>query len=165
MDAWDLVLAGGGVPPKNLVESIAGGPAATGVSAGSAAALRTQLRFLGDFAKRFDLARMKQDKTLITGPLPAGMTARVLAEPGREYIVYIRPIGTQVRGGRRSGVGAHDRLTVLDLNLPAGRYTYEWLDPNRALPVGYQQLTHPGGVARLAAPAFRADAVLALRRQ
>jgi hypothetical protein len=164
MDAWDLVLSGG-APPKNLVQSIASGRATAGASAAGAALLRTQLRFLSDFARRFDIARMQKERTLITGPLSAGMTARVLVKPGQDYIVYLRPTGPQPRGNGRSGAVSRNRQTVLDLNLPAGRYTYEWLDPSRTLPINYQQLTHSGGVARLAVPPFRVDAVLALRRQ
>ncbi len=164
MDAWDLVLAGG-VPPENLVQSIPSGPARGGAPGGGGVLLRAQLRFLSDFARRFDIARMEQDKTLITGHLPAGMTARVLARPGQAYIVYLRPVGPQPQGNGLAGAASANRQVVLGLNLPAGRYSVEWLDPRRALPISYQQLNHPGGLARFAAPAFGEDVVLALRKE
>jgi hypothetical protein len=161
MDAWDLVLAGG-VSPRNLDESIAAGPAMDGETARSVERLRAQLRFLSDFARGFDTARMREDTTLITDGVPAEMTAHVLAKPAQDYIVYLRPTGPQPRGNARS---SRNRQVVLGLNLPAGRYGVEWLDPRRAMPISYQQLTHSAGVARLAAPPFGEDVVLALRRE
>lgn len=170
MEAWDFIVAGGGLF-NNLDYSFTAGheegtfvyPASQ--PGGGARSLRRQLRFLGEFMRRFDLVHLRPQADLVAGGVPAGMTARALGQPGRDYIVYLRPTEPQPQGNGPPGAASANRQVVLEINLPGGRYSVEWLDPKRAWPMSYQQLAHSGGVARLAAPAFGEDVVLALRRQ
>jgi hypothetical protein len=60
----------------------------------------------------------------------------------------------------RPAVGA---AVEVALDLPAGRYRVEWLDPTRATVVAAGQIDHPGGRKSLSAPAFDEDIALALR--
>lgn len=53
---------------------------------------------------------------------------------------------------------------VLEAALPPGHYRAEWFDTKNGRRISHQQWTHPGGVARLPAPAFTEDVVLALRK-
>ena len=58
---------------------------------GGDAVLRAQMRILKGFIDEFDFVRMTPDQSLIKGGLPPGsVSARVLAEKGRSYAVYLR---------------------------------------------------------------------------
>ena len=66
---------------------------------------------LKDFIHGFDFVRMKPDDAVVKGGLPAKGRARVLAEPGKQYAVYLFG-GPEAR---------------LSLAVPPGRYTAEWI--------------------------------------
>jgi len=53
---------------------------------------------------------------------------------------------------------------TLDITLPAGRWTVSWTDPATGEAFPPAVLSHRGGVARLAPPAWREDLALHLRR-
>ena len=38
----------------------------------------------------FDFVHMKPDENVLKGPLPKGVTAHVLSDPGKIYAIYIR---------------------------------------------------------------------------
>ena len=44
---------------------------------------------------------------------------------------------------------------ILDEDFPPGNYTCEWWDPDQGKILVTQRLQHPGGVVRLAPPAFQ----------
>jgi hypothetical protein len=52
----------------------------------------------------------------------------------------------------------------IGLDLPAGRYRAEWVDPKSGAVGEAEALGHPGGRRRLASPAFAEDVALAVRR-
>jgi hypothetical protein len=94
-EAWDCVLAGGALfssldysftathPDGSLLEYQSPG--------GGNGVLRTQLRILKDFIHEFEFIRMAPDDSVIEGGVPRGyVSARVLAEKGRAYAVYVR---------------------------------------------------------------------------
>jgi hypothetical protein len=150
--AWDFLLEGGAVF-SNLdysftVESPQGRSTAADDKLGSTdPELRPHLQQLRRFLERFDLVRLRPDNAVIRGSLPDNATARILAEPGRQYAVYIN-------GGTRAD---------LQLELPRGRYSAEWVDPRTGRVTGQETLEHPGGVATLHSPVYDGDVALALR--
>ena len=80
---------------------------------GGSAALRQQLRYLQQFISRFDYLRMRPDTTVIADFRNFG-AAQALADPGKQYALYLfgkGPLETQ-------------------LDLPAGNYALEFLDPS-----------------------------------
>ena len=109
--------------------------------------LRPQLGHLKRFLDSFDLARMAPATGIIAAGVPAGATARVLADPGRQYAVY-------VSGGEHAD---------LRLELPAGRYAVEWVDPRTGSVSRAETLEHGGGAAALRSPAYEGDIALAVR--
>ena len=95
LQGWDFLMAGGALY-NNLDFSFAAAGHESGNFAyanytpgGGSLALRTQLGILHDFFDQLDFTRMAPDPKLIAGGIPEGATARALAEPGKQYAVYI----------------------------------------------------------------------------
>jgi hypothetical protein len=94
-EAWDFIIAGGGLY-NNLDYSFAAGqedgtfvyPASQ--PGGGSPALRRQLKILSDFINGFDFVRMSPGNTAITGGAPKAGTARALVEPGKAMAIYVR---------------------------------------------------------------------------
>jgi hypothetical protein len=64
-----------------------------------------------------------------------------------------RPIARQSAGGE----------IQISLDLPAGRYRVEWVDPKTGRVANGEALEHPGGRKSLTAPAFDEGVALAVR--
>ena len=94
-EAWDCVLAGGALFSSLDYSFICRHPDGSFLDyhspGGGNAGLRSQLRTLKDFIDGFDFVRMTPDDSVIKGGIPAGVvSARVLAEKGRNYAIYLR---------------------------------------------------------------------------
>jgi hypothetical protein len=149
MQAWEFLLAGGGLY-NNLDYSFCVGhedgtfPVKAPTPGGGGPELRRQLRLLAEFLRAFDFIRMKPAHQLVKGGAPGEVGFQVLAEPGKQYAIYLR--------GRRS----------VEIDLPAGSYRGEWLDAvsGRRTPVLLSG--HQGGTAVLRPPPFAQDGALRL---
>ncbi len=168
MEAWDFIVAGGGLF-NNLDYSFTAGhedgrfvyPASQ--PGGGTSALRKQLRFLSQVIHRFDFVHMAPDNQVLTAASVKGATARVLVKPEHEYLVYIRTPLQKTEGGRRASVSFAEGQYALDLKLPEGKFTVEWLDTKLGAATRVERFTHAGGDRRLRAPAFEDDIALAVR--
>lgn len=164
-EGWDFLVAGGAVY-SNLDYSFSckhpdGTFKVTTSPGGGGPELRRQLGILKQFLDGFDFVKMKPDNTVIRGqkltpePVAKGAkpgpapTARVLAERGRQYAVYVR-----------GGVAAE-----LTLELPAGSYRAEWLNPRTGQVDRAEDFRHEGGERTLTAPAYREDIALRIPRK
>ena len=156
-EGWEFLLAGGGLY-NNLDYSFTSvqpdgtytpGPKSPG---GGSPAFRKQLGFLKDFMQGLDFVRMKPDTVLPGGSLPARVRIHALSETGKQYALYVYN-------------GNHPKQPEpmsLMLNLPAGRYTVTYVEPE----TGRKQkkkLRHSGGLATLETPAFGADLALTVK--
>jgi hypothetical protein len=84
----------------------------------------------------------------LTGtPAQARVTARVLAEPGKAYAIY-------VLGGNKSELSVH---------LPPGRYLAEWVDTKTGSVAKSERFEHTGGPRPLVSPAYGEDVALRIR--
>ena len=154
-EGWAFILAGGALY-NNLDYSFAVGyedgtfayPAQH--PGGGNAALRAQLRVLGEFVRRFDFIHMAPFDGLAV--LPENLACYALAAPGRQYAVYLCHSDEE---------SAAQTSATLGLNLPRGTYRVEWIDTLSGEEVGGESLAHDGGTRRLTSPAFAQD--LALR--
>lgn len=149
-EAWDFILAGGGVY-NNLDYSFTADnedgsfhPLPPKQPGGGGESLRRQLSVLKDFINGFDFIAMRPDKAVIKGGVPSGATARALVEPGKAYAVY-------VRGGKE---------LALSLDLPAGRYRAEWVNTKTGRVDKSQDVDHGGGEVKLASPGYDEDIAL-----
>jgi hypothetical protein len=159
-EAWDFLIAGGAVF-SNLDYSFsckhpAGTAKVTTSPGGGGAALRGQLAILKRFMDGFGFVKMKPASALLRrtritpDPTPKGQkpppapTARVLAEPGRQYAIYVR-----------GGVAAE-----LALEMPAGAYRAEWVNTRTGKVDKSESFQHTGAARTLTAPTYREDIAL-----
>ena len=149
MEAWEFVLAGGGLF-NHLDYSFTVGhedgsfkfpPKSPG---GGGPAIRKQLQVLARFIHGFDFVHMHPDDTVVKGGLPAKGRARVLAETGKQYAVYLF-------GGPRA---------KLALALPPGKYKADWISPISGKVLKVETVTASGSVTQLASPKFDPDIAL-----
>ncbi|HEX8202229.1 MAG TPA: hypothetical protein VF590_17260, partial [Isosphaeraceae bacterium] len=151
-EGWDFLIAGGAVY-SNLDYSYTPAhedgtaPVTDPTPGGGGPALRRQLQVLKEFIEGFDFLGMVPDDAVIRGGVPPGATARVLAERGRQYAVY-------VHGGPRA---------ELALELPAGRYRAEWVDTKTGAVARRADLDHRGGRVVLGSPEYAEDIALRIR--
>jgi len=94
-EAWDFIVAGGGLFNNLDYSFVAGGEDGTfaypqSQPGGGSVALRRQLKILTDFISGFDFVRMTPDDSVIAGGAPAGGSARALVERGRAMSIYVR---------------------------------------------------------------------------
>ena len=153
-EGWDFILAGGAVY-DNLDYSFTVGhedgtfefPSTQ--PGGGGHALQAQLSILKKFIESFDFVHMQPDNRDIKA---AGSAAKVyaLAQPGNAYAVY-------VDGGSPG--------TTLLCNVPAGRYSAEWINPLSGAVEKSEEISHGAGVLTLAPPPYAEDVALKLRRQ
>jgi len=153
-EAWDFLMAGGAVY-SNLdwsftAESEAGrGKGAEERLGPNDPELRPQLAHLKRFIESFDFVKMKPENGIIKGGVPKGATCRALAEPGRQYAVY-------VNGGSDA---------ALQIDLPAGEYSVDWVNTKTGKTDKHEQVKHAGGTATLRSPQYELDVALAIRRR
>ena len=170
MEAWDFIVAGGGLF-NNLDYSFTAGaeggafvlPASQ--PGGGGPALRRQLRFLGEFMRHFDLVHLQPLAGLVVGGVPAGMSARALGRPGQDYIIYLRLAPQAGRKEDQPPARAFaEGQVVLEAALPAGEFNAQWFNPKEGSLLRPEHVIADGGPAKLPAPAFEDDIVLAVRR-
>ncbi len=189
-EGWEFLLAGGGVydhldfsfTPEH--EDGMATPLPPGTPGGGGPELRQQLRVLKEFIEGFDFLHMAPANGVVkvrsvpvrayrgTSILPVvqnhgqdahatgtphGVTtnaadktaASVLAEVGRAYAVYVK-----------GGTGAE-----LSLELPAGTYGAEWVNPRAGRVEKVETFRHEGGDRTLASPVYAEDIALRVKRQ
>jgi len=146
-EGWDFIIAGGAIY-SNLDYSFTpqhpDGTAVPNAPGGGGRTLRRQLKILKDFIEGFDFVRMRPANEVLRGKLPGKVTARVLAEPGKQYAIYV--LG--------------DGLEKLQLDLPAGRYRAQWVNTKTGAVDKEESFEHPGGAKELPAPKYTEDVAL-----
>lgn len=151
-EAWNFLLAGGSLFNHLDYSFVAGQEDGTFAypakqPGGGGPTLRRQLRILADFLNSFDFVRMKPAPALV-GKLPQGATAHLLAEPGRAYALYLRTKAAPA---------------TFNLDLPAGEYRAEWIDPVSGGDLASGSFPHGGGPRQFETPAAATELALRLR--
>jgi hypothetical protein len=148
-EAWEFLLAGGSVF-NNLDYSFTvahpdgSAPVKSPTPGGGGPSFRKQLTILHDFLSGFDFVHMAPDPAVIKGGIPDKARAQVLVLPGRAYAIYV------------SGGTSAD----LVLDLPAGRYRAEWVNPRTGDVDKSQNIDHVRGHATLSSPPYDEDVAL-----
>jgi hypothetical protein len=166
-EGWDFLLAGGGLY-NNLDYSFTPGHPDGALldyrsPGGGSPQLRKQLGVLKRFIEDFNFLRMKPDGSAVKS-VSGGLSARALAEQGKAYAVYLHvPFPNKPKQNENP---PRDRVeAILVLNLPAGPYCAEWLDPTTGAVARREQLKHLGGDISLRSPAFANDLALRILRK
>jgi hypothetical protein len=170
MEAWDFLVAGGGLFNNLDYSFTAGHEDGTFIypqtqPGGGSTALRHQYRFLNSVFRRFDFLHMREANNVSQAELPDGASVRTLANPGKEYLVYLRTgLGDWQKHPERKIRFGRGELT-LKLQLPSGNYRAEWLDSKAGKVVEKVELTEQDGQRGLRVPAFEEDIALTVRRK
>jgi hypothetical protein len=131
VEAWDFILHGGGVYNNLSWEYTPEKPAGTA----GADTIHQYLSYLQKFISYFDYTRMGYSPKLLI-KTPGKAITRLLAEPGRQYALYIHhstpdvaepPGGTAIWKYEADTSVFRDTVTV---HLQAGRYAAQWYDPS-----------------------------------
>lgn len=168
-EAWDFIAAGGGLYNNLDYSFIAGKEDGTFVypasqPGGGNPQLRRQLKFLSRTIHSLDFINMAPYNELVKGQFEQGTTARLLANPGKHYLLYIRTGLFQKKDGPRLKTEYGPNAISARINLSPGEYEYEWLDPRGCEAVHAGDLRHGGGEHEFVAPAFKEDAALVIKR-
>ena len=148
-EAWELILTGGGLF-NNLDYSFTTDEEDGTFQypekqpGGGTPAFRKQLSYLKKFIDSFEFVKMKPDTTLYTGGLIGTNRVFVLAESGKQYALYWM-------GGKHIN---------LEINLPKGTYSLEWLNPLNGKKETNNALKHAGGKAIVESPNYKEDMAL-----
>ncbi|GIW94057.1 MAG: hypothetical protein KatS3mg110_2098 [Pirellulaceae bacterium] len=148
-EAWEFLLAGGALF-SHLDYSFAVGyedgtfDYPSSQPGGGSRRLRHQLGYLRRFMEQLDLVRLRPSPQTVRMVEPTSLSARVLAEPGRQYAAYFW-------GGPGAAV----------LEIGPGRYQMCWCDPREMTDSPVMTVEHAGGPWRLSVT--KAEAALRLR--
>jgi hypothetical protein len=157
VEAWEFIVGGGaGFNQLNGLYTAALPDGNTPDNIQICTALRNLVTFMGSF----DFVKMRQDKQTVTG-VPKGAICRCTSEPGRQYAVYLH----HSKGERAAvyEVQPGDYRAELQLDLPAGRYRAEWVDPAGGQTVAGETFVHAGGKRAVASPAYKVDIALRVK--
>lgn len=152
---WQFLLAGGAVYDNldySFTTSNAAGTAEVSAPGGGGPALRRQLATLRHFLEQFEFTRMKPGPSAVKGDgpggkMPADVKVYLLAEPGRQYAAYVARVVPHKRDGKETGAlddPAAGQAARLVLDLPAGAYRAQWLDPRSGQVIRTADVTAAG---------------------
>jgi hypothetical protein len=164
-EGWDFLLAGGALYNNLDYSFTASHPGGTlrdyNSPGGGSDELRQQLGILKRFLGGFDFVRMRPDDSVVHGVSPE-LTTGVLANSGQEYAIYLHvPLPNKPKD-----LADHLRENIdakLTVDLPAGDYTAEWLDPLSGKITQVDRIEHRGGVVELRSPRFADDIAVGIR--
>ncbi len=162
---WDFILAGG-AHYNNLDYSFIAAhedgtyPVPAANPGFGSPALRKQLSHLISFMQGLQFTRMAPAEKLIAAGVPEGASVRALAEPGRQYAVYLHH--GRIMSGYKPGyvVDGRKQYTQLEVRLPAGEYKATWFNPRNGKTEREETFTHTEGTRVLASPAYQEDIAL-----
>ena len=166
VEAWDFIVAGGGLF-NNLDYSFTVGhedgtfaypPTQPG---GGSVAFRRQLRVLSEFIHRFDFVRMRSADHLLKSGRTDEVSVRVLAEPGRQYAIYVHN-SRMPRWKDKKSINTGDFDAKLELSVPAGDYRAEWIEPATGKIALAGDKTAANGKVVLQSPRYTQDIALRL---
>ncbi len=162
-EAWDFLLAGGGLYNNLDYSFTAPHPAGTlgdyTSPGGGSRELRAQLGILKKFFDGLDFVRMRPDNSVIQAVTP-NLTAGSLVQPGRAYAIYLHVPLPKKPGAALESLLRDDVQATLTIRLPKGSYTAEWLDTKTGQVVGRVTFRHQRGPKQLLSPRFSNDVAL-----
>ncbi len=120
------------------------------------------LQALKQFMDSFDFIRMRPDRNFVVNGIPLGTFVRGISEPGKQYAWYLH----HSTGGTGSDytVTPGEYRETLQLNLPAGVYRSDWVEPATGSILSTEKFTHEGGLRTVTTPEYTIDIALRVKR-
>ncbi len=148
--AWRFILSGGAVfngLDYSFYPGFENGTGELSGPGGGGTELRQNLAVLRQFTGRFDLPKLRPDKTTVIHH--PGLFVYLLSEPGQQYAGYLEGPGEG----------------LLKLNIPAGDYLVSWINARTGELISKDTLNHGAGSAELKTPCFEGEIALEIRRK
>jgi hypothetical protein len=154
MEAWEFMLAGGGLYNNLDYSFVVGHEDGTfqypeKQPGGGNRGFREQMKVLKEFIEGFDFVRMKPARGMLKSELEKEDRAQLLAERGRQYAGYFKL----------------KKSVPLKLEMPQGKYSVRWLDAVTGKELTSHTLEHQGGDATVRMAAEPREYALAIRRE
>jgi hypothetical protein len=165
-EGWDFLLAGGALYNNLDYSFTAGHPGGTlrdyKSPGGGSPELRQQLGVLKHFLESFEFVRMQPDNAVVRDISPE-LTTSVLARRGQAYAIYLHiPLP---KNPKKLADHLRDNIkATLTVDLPAGDYLLEWVDPRTGQSANAARLRHSGDHYKLVSPQFANDIALRIER-
>ncbi len=129
---------------------------------GGGKSLRNQLRILIEVFREIDFIRMKPVEYLQKAQLPKNASVKILEEAGKQYLIYINNTASEKTDSLSSGQTTSEGIS-LPINLPAGNYKYEWIDPVSGIRSPFEIKDHKGGIYIFSSDKIREDLALLIK--
>ncbi|MCC6797489.1 MAG: hypothetical protein IT366_20415 [Candidatus Hydrogenedentes bacterium] len=159
-EAWDFLLAGGGLFNSLDWSFMTSHPTGDTVKydspGGGSRTLRNQMNILRSFIEGFDFLRMAPGAAFVQDASP-DVSVQVFANPGSAYAIYLR-IADPKSENKSVAKG------WLTITMPEGPYRLQWLNPKTGEAVGDDTIDHKGGGRRIQIPPFEEDVALSIRK-
>lgn len=123
-----------------------------------------QLKNLKNFMNRFDIAKMKADKSIIASGAYENIHIRALVEPGRQYAVYAHHGKRGMKyddSGYEVVPGVHE--LKVGLWIPEGRYNVEWVKPQTGEILERDLVDHFSSIMQIKSPGYSVDIALSIK--
>jgi len=165
VEAWEFI--GGGGASFNHLNGQYTVENPRGDTPDNAQVLRA-LKNLMDFMRHLDFIKMRPDRSFIVSGVPTGAWCRGLSQPGKQYALYLHH---SVRG--KDGPASEPAVYVVSpgsytenlvLDLLAGTYQADWVDPASGSVVRTEKVTHGGGHRTFTTPNHPIDIALRIKR-
>jgi hypothetical protein len=165
-EAWAFILAGGALYNNLDYSFVAGHEEGTfqypeKQPGGGNPEFRRQLAALRDFIYSFNFIEMQPAHEVIKGGVPPGARGYALAKAGEAYAIYIGPLPAKKDQRSEPWRGSTD----LRLDLPAGDYTAEWLEPATRRKHDATSIRVGAGVFSIVSPEHSGEIALAIRKK
>ncbi|MEO6785753.1 MAG: cellulase family glycosylhydrolase [Chthoniobacteraceae bacterium] len=167
-EAWDFLLAGGGLF-NNLDYSFTAGhedgtflypPSQPG---GGGETFHAQLAVLVKFMNALDFVKMKPAHDIVRG-LPEGASVQLVANPGREYAAYLHHSAKPGwKDSKKLNTGSFQ--DSFEIDAPAGKYRLEWIEPASGRLLADAERSHAGAALKLQSPAYAQDIALRIKAE
>jgi hypothetical protein len=160
VEAWEFLVGGGA--SFNQLNGLYTAENPTGNTADNLRLL-AGLKILKDFIYSFDFIRMKQDRNFVLKGAPLNAICRGISEPGKQYAFYMHHSVVMGRGhGYRAIPGSY--VEHLEIDLSAGAYKLEWVDPATGSVLASEVIQHKGGKREFITPSHSVDIALRIKR-
>jgi hypothetical protein len=170
MEAWDFLAAGGGLFNHLDYSFVVGRENGTFVypaaqPGGGNPVLRRQFGILSRVFNDLDFIHLRPASELVKAELPPGATVRALANPGREYLIYVRTALGDKRADAATKQAFGDNELALAVTLPSGAFRAEWIDTKTGKSIRVEKFISEARAAKsLSVPAFEQDIALVIRK-
>ncbi len=167
-EGWDFLAAGGALFNHldysfTVDEEDGSFKVEKGQPGGGGESIRNQLSILKTVFDELDFIKMKPVAYTLTPVIPERATVRILANEGKEYLVYIDN-WHPVRDAQPTTVVDEDAEIDIPVDLPSGNYNCTWIDPVSGERTSFKVREHDGGIFYFTTKLLKEDLALLITR-